>query len=50
MYDDTENDTSHGNPLDAGRKLKVNMTFRRHLGRLLDVLYTLDLRPVSRGK
>ena len=33
------------NPLDTGRKLKVHQTFRRR-----HVLYTCNLRPVSRAK
>ena len=36
-------------PLDAGRKLNVHKTFRRRPGRLLNVLCTFNLRPVSRG-
>ena len=36
-------------PLDTGRKLKVHKTFRRHPGRLLNVLCTFSLRPMSRG-
>ena len=36
-------------PLDTGRKLNVHKTFRRRPGRLLNVLYTLNLRPVSTG-
>ena len=38
------------NPLDTGRKLNVYKTFRRHPGRLLNVLCTFNLRLVSRGK
>ena len=40
------------NPLDTGRKLHVHKTFRRRLGRLgrlLNVLCTFNLRPVSTG-
>ena len=37
------------NPVDAGRKLNVHKTFRRRPGRLLNVLYTFNLRPVSAG-
>ena len=33
--------------LDTGRKLNVRKTFRRRLGRLLDVLYTFNLSRVS---
>ena len=36
-------------PVDTGRKLNVHKTFRRGPGRLLNVLYTLSLRPVSTG-
>ena len=36
-------------PVDTGRKLSVYKTFRRHPGRLLDVLRTFNLRPVSAG-
>ena len=34
-------------PVDTGRKLDVNKTFRRRPGRLLNVLCTSNLRPVS---
>ena len=34
-------------PVDTGRKLNVHKTFRRRLGRLLNVLCTFNLRPVS---
>ena len=33
-------------PLDSRRKLNIHKTFRRRPGRLLNVLYTLNLRPV----
>ena len=36
-------------PVDTGRKLNVHKTFRRRLGRLLTVLCTFNLRPVSAG-
>ena len=36
-------------PVDTGRKLNVHKTFRRRPVRLLNVLYTFNLRPVSRG-
>ena len=36
-------------PLDTVRKLNVHDTYRRHPRRLLNVLCTLDIRPVSRG-
>ena len=38
------------NPADTGRKLNVHKTFRRCPGCLLNVLCTLNLRPVSTGK
>ena len=37
-------------PVDTGRKLNVHKTFRRRPGRLLNVLYTFNLRPVTRGE
>ena len=36
-------------PVDTGRKLNVHKTFRRRPGRLLNVLCTFSLRPVSIG-
>ena len=36
-------------PLDTGRKLNIKKTFKRRPGRLLNVLCTLNLRPVTRG-
>ena len=36
-------------PLNKGRKLNSRKTFRACHGRLLNVLCTLNLRPVSRG-
>ena len=36
-------------PVDTGRKLNVHKTFRRRPGRLLNVLCTSNLRPVSMG-
>ena len=41
---------TEGNPVDTGHKLNVHKTFRRRPGRLLNVLCTLNLRPVSTGK
>ena len=38
-----------GFPVDTGRKLNVHKTFRRRPGRLLNVLCTLNLRPVPTG-
>ena len=37
------------NPVDTGRKLNEHKTFRRRPGRLLNVLCTFNLRPVSMG-
>ena len=37
------------NSVDTGRKLNVNKTFRRRPRRLLNVLCTFNLRPVSTG-
>ena len=37
------------NPLDTGRKLNVDKTFRRRPGRLLKVLYAFNLSPVPTG-
>ena len=39
-----------GNPVDTGLKLNVHKSFRRRPGRLLNVLSTFNLRPVSAGK
>ena len=36
-------------PADTGRKLNVHKTFKRRPGRLLNVLCTFNLRPVSTG-
>ena len=36
-------------PVDTGRKLNVHKTFTRRPGRLLNVLCTFNLRPVSTG-
>ena len=36
-------------PVDTGSKLNVHTTFRRRQGRHLNVLCTLNLRPVSTG-
>ena len=36
-------------PVDKGRKLNVYKAFRRRPGRLLNVLCTFNLRPVSTG-
>ena len=39
----------HYYPVDTGRKLNVHKTFKRRPGRLLNVLCTFNLRPVSTG-
>ena len=39
----------HHVPVDTGRKLNAHKRFRRRPGRLLNVLYTFILRPVSTG-
>ena len=36
-------------PVDTGRKLNAHKTFRRRPGRLLNVLCSFNLRPVSTG-
>ena len=36
-------------PVDTGRKLNVHKTFRRRPGRILNVLCTFNLHPVSTG-
>ena len=36
-------------PADTGRKSNVHKMFRRRPGRLLNVLRTLNLQPVSTG-
>ena len=41
--------TSSSFPVDTGRKLNVHKTFRRRPGRLLNVLCTFNLRPISTG-
>ena len=38
------------NPLNTGRKLNARKTFKRHPGRLLSVLCTFKLGPVSRRR
>ena len=40
---------NNANPVDTGRKLTVHKTFKRRPGRLLNVLCTISLRPVSTG-
>ena len=41
---------SNMNPVDTGRKLNVHKTFRRRPGRLLNLLCTFNVHPVSTGK
>ena len=36
-------------PVDTERKMNIHKTFRRRLGRLLNVLRTFNIRPVSTG-
>ena len=36
-------------PVDTGRKFNVHKTFRRRLGRLLNILCTFNESPVSTG-
>ena len=43
-------EAKHNDLVDTGRKLNVHKTFSRRLGRLLNVLRTFNLRPVSTGK
>ena len=38
---------THDYPLDAGRKLNTKKNFRRRSRRLLNVLYTFNLRSVA---
>ena len=49
IYYKSSNDDMH-KTVDTGRKLNVHKTFRRRPGRLLNVLCTFNLRPVSTGK
>ena len=39
----------NGNPVDTGRKLNKYKTFRRNPGRLLNILCSFNLSPVSTG-
>ena len=48
MYFDPNN--KHIVPVDTRRKLNVHKTFRRRPGRLLNVLCTFNLLPVSTGE
>ena len=48
MSDNNKKKKRNG-PVDTWRKLNVHKTFRRRPGRLLNVLYTFNLRPVSAG-
>ena len=49
IYYKSSNDDMH-KAVDTGRKFNVHKTFRRRPGRLLNVLCTFNLRPVSTGK
>ena len=59
LYDADNNKNVHSNvfqfrastvyPVDTQLKLNVHKTLRRHSGRLLNVLCTFNLRPVSTG-
>ena len=40
---------SSSSPVETGRKSNLHKTFRRRPGRLLNVLCTFNLRPVSTG-
>ena len=42
--------TMFHSPVETGRKLNVHKTFRRRPRRLLNVLGTFNLRPVSSGR
>ena len=42
-------DQDNNNSVDTGHKLNVHKTFRRRPGRLLNVLCTFNLGPVSTG-
>ena len=46
-HEDEHLDMVKAAPVDTGHKLNVHKTFRRRPGRLLNVLYTFNLRPVS---
>ena len=37
-------------PVDTGRKMNVHKTYRTRPGRLLNVLCTFNVRPVSTGR
>ena len=49
MISRTKKKMKNGYPVDTGCKLNVHETFRRRPARLLNVLSTLNLRPVSTG-
>ena len=49
MGDQCFNEKNLGFPVDTGHNLNVHKTFRRHPGRLLNVLCTFNLHPVSTG-
>ena len=48
MYQNDDLKSSH--PVDTGCKLNVHNTFRKRPQHLLNVLYTFNLRPVSKGQ
>ena len=45
-----ESQYKYNNPVDTGRKLNIHKAFRRRSGRLLNILCTFNLHPVSTGK
>ena len=49
FYENSFLKISQKSPVDTGRKLNVHKTFRRRARRLLNVLCTFNLRPVSTG-
>ena len=50
LANETSNYDTKTKPTDTGRKLNIHKTFRRRSGRLLNILCTFTLRPVSMGK
>ena len=49
LFQGSNKDTKTPILVDIGRKLNAQKTFRRRPGRLLNVLCTFNLRPVSSG-
>ena len=49
LFQGSNKDTKTTILVDIGRKLNAQKTFRRRPGRLLNVLCTSNLRPVSSG-